>query len=373
MVLLRNTFHTRVSLASARAVDHFPYPRALRKTSYILRALSELVPKPSLVAPISYFALDLEERELKRTLSELNLSDLGPVLSGKVETQGLLGTYESGLRFIADGGLSIVEREDVNLECSVKANTRERNHSTSSSESTSTSSSTEATSLSTADQPPLHLMFLGSSIGNFATGEDAAFIRSFPLRPASGDTFLLGLSHDTKREDIELAYNDPKGHTKDFIMNGLSATGNALGDSDLFDLDNWEYVNWYNEDERSCFRRLQIGSWHPFNTPVQEFTRHTASACVLTKSNFQAPSGRSSSSKASSSILKSLRRRVNSCQLLHPTNSRRYCKLSTPRVTCSLFSPGPSYDPFNAGLIALAGTHLFFSSVHRSSSSLNRV
>lgn len=270
-------------------------PRALRKTSYILRALSELVPKPSPVAPISYFALDLEERELKRTLSELNLSDLGPVLSGKVETQGLLGTYESGLRFITDGGLSIAEREDVNLECAVKA--RERNDSTSSSESTSTSSSTEATSLSTTDQPPLHLMFLGSSIGNFATGEDANFIRPFPLRPASGDTFLLGLSHDTKREDIELAYNDPKGHTKDFIMNGLSATGSALGDSDLFDRDNWEYVNWYNEDERSCFRTLALG-FHLILLS-QGFTRHTTSVCVLTKSNFRAPSGRSSSSKAS--------------------------------------------------------------------------
>ncbi|KAL4081230.1 hypothetical protein J3A83DRAFT_4427124 [Scleroderma citrinum] len=223
---------------------------ALRKTSYILRALSELVPRPRVAPPISYFALDLEERELERTLTELKMSELGPLLSGKVETKGLLGTYESGLQFITDGGLSIVEREDDNVECGYRADTHKCNTSSSSSESTLASSDTDGTSISTPDHPTLHLLFLGSSIGNFATGKDAEFVRAFPLRPDYGDTFLLGLSHEAKPEDIELAYNDPKGHTRDFIMNGLKAAGNALGDPDLFDLDNWEYVNRYNEDKR---------------------------------------------------------------------------------------------------------------------------
>ena len=300
------------------------YPRALRKTSYILHALSELVPKPSTGAPISYFALDLEERELKRTLSELHMSDLGPILSGKVETRGLLGTYESGLQFITHGGLSVDERVNDNPEDGFKGNTRKRTASESSSDSTLTSSSTEATSVSISEQPTLHLMFLGSSIGNFPTGKDAEFLRPFPLRPGSGDTFLLGLSHDTKREDIELSYNDPEGHTRKFIMNGLRSAGNALGDSDLFNLDNWEYVNWYDEDKRSCSTSYNLAS---ANDAVQGFTRRTTSVCALTKFNFRAPTGRLSSLRVNWSTLKSPGRRVDQCHFPYLSSSDHVANL----------------------------------------------
>lgn len=168
------------------------------------------------------------------------MSELGPALSGKVETKGLLGTYESGLRFITDGGLPTFDKEDE-FPFPVRGyerSTRKRNGSSSSSDATT--AETGMTSPSSPDQPPLHLLFLGSSLGNFAPGEDAEFLRSFPLRPGSGDTL-----------------NDPEGHTREFIMNGLKAAGNTLGDPCLFDLDNWEYVNKYNEAERQ-FRILQM-------------------------------------------------------------------------------------------------------------------
>lgn len=47
------------------------------------------------------------------------------------------------------------------------------------------------------------------------------FLSRLPLRAGSGDTLLLGLDGDNGKELVEKAYNDSKGITKDFIMNGL--------------------------------------------------------------------------------------------------------------------------------------------------------
>jgi uncharacterized SAM-dependent methyltransferase len=89
-------------------------------------------------------------------------------------------------------------------------------------------------------------MFLGSSVGNFSRPDAAAFIRSLPLRPGSGDTLLLGLDHDNEKNLIEAAYNDPKGYTERFIKNSLRAAGRAVGNETLFDEDKWEYINHYD-------------------------------------------------------------------------------------------------------------------------------
>lgn len=96
---------------------------------------------------------------------------------------------------------------------------------------------------------PLHIMFLGSSLGNFDRQSAGPFLGSLPLRPGSSDTLLLGLDgrpsaneegaatngglpggsryEDGKRK-IEVAYDDPKGKTRDFIMNGVSVAAEAL-------------------------------------------------------------------------------------------------------------------------------------------------
>ncbi|KAI5981711.1 hypothetical protein EDD15DRAFT_2391677 [Pisolithus albus] len=235
---------------------------SLRKTSRILHASSELVPQPLPIPPITYFALDLEECELRRTLTELNMSEIGSVLSGKVEMKGLLGTYDSGLRFITDGGLPTFDKEDEGPASKTNG---------SSSFSDSSTIDTGLTPPSSPSQPPIHLIFLGSSLGNFESGEDIRFLRSLPLRPGSGDTLLLGLSHHTNPKDIELSYNDPEGHTKEFIMNGLKAAGNALGNPHLFDLDNWKYVNKYNEAERVHEAYYQCTRLHQIRIP--QFTQ----------------------------------------------------------------------------------------------------
>ena len=101
--------------------------------------------------------------------------------------------------------------------------------------------------------PPLHVLFIGSSLGNFMRGEDAAFLKSLPLRPSgSGDTLLLGMDHGTDARRIEAAYDDPRGISRKFVMNGLTSAGRALGDERLFDESRWEYVGTYNGELRGC-------------------------------------------------------------------------------------------------------------------------
>ena len=54
-------------------------------------------------------------------------------------------------------------------------------------------------------------------------------------------------------QDLRAAYNDSKGITRSFIMNGLTCAGRALGDEKLFDQSKWEYVGRYNAELREFF------------------------------------------------------------------------------------------------------------------------
>jgi uncharacterized SAM-dependent methyltransferase len=46
-----------------------------------------------------------------------------------------------------------------------------------------------------------------------------------------GHTLLLGLDHDNEPKLVELAYDDPAGHTRRFIMNGLTVLKRTLVES----------------------------------------------------------------------------------------------------------------------------------------------
>ncbi|KAJ7213917.1 DUF323 domain-containing protein [Mycena pura] len=240
------------------------------ETSHILLALSRLVEDqaqdrdrdPS-VAPITYYALDLEERELQRTLGEIAQSDVGKSLQGRVETRGLRATYEQGLKFAESGGLHTrsisrgIPARPTRASFSPLSSTSATRDVSPMSESTSSASdrdrdrdfSDAATSPpSTPGEipTPLHILFLGSSLGNFTRKDGAAFLRSLPLRPGTGDTLLIGMDHDNDKAAIEAAYADPRGYTREFIMNALKVAGRTLGDEGLFDEANWEYVNNYD-------------------------------------------------------------------------------------------------------------------------------
>ncbi|KAF9645796.1 DUF323 domain-containing protein [Thelephora ganbajun] len=234
--------------------------RSLRKTSHILLALSRLVDEERSTPLITYYALDLEKPELERTLSELATSDIGSKLQGKVTTKGMWGTYDGGLSFIQEGGIrgrdavSRILTEGLtfeNLKDMSPVSYRDSDSTgTRSSESAPDSDVTTNPSTPDVPQTPLHILFLGSSLGNFHRGDDANFLRGLPLRPGSGDTLLLGLDHDNDSAEVERAYNDSLGITRKFIMQGLKAAGAALGDETLFGEDKWDYVGKYNQEQR---------------------------------------------------------------------------------------------------------------------------
>lgn len=206
--------------------------------------------KSNASAPVTYYALDLEQRELERTLTQIAKSDIGEQLAGKVITKGMWGTYDDGLKYIEHGGLDSKHLSDTFSTSTKDTMVSDRVSSPTSSGSITSdaASDPESPMPSTPDgvKPPMHLMFLGSSLGNFSRSSAVTFLKSLPLRPGSGDTLLIGLDHDNDKVTIETAYNDPRGYTKKFIFNALKAAGRALGDETMFDEDKWDYVNRYN-------------------------------------------------------------------------------------------------------------------------------
>lgn len=181
----------------------------------------------------------------------------------------MLGTFDDGLDFVRHGGLerlhSSFHYDELSSIGNGTSRHREDNMSTHSSRSNSSarSSPSSDTGLTSLDrdvssdnfETPLFFMFLGSSLGNFGSGDAANFLKLLPLRPGSNDRLLIGLDHDNDKLLIEKAYNDSLGITRDFIMNGLNVAGRILGNEGGFDLQSgsWEYVNFYNQSKSSSF------------------------------------------------------------------------------------------------------------------------
>lgn len=214
-------------------------------------------PSQTSPAPITYYALDLERRELERTLDQLAASPAGQEMHGKVDTRGLWGTFEGGFKFVEEGGL---RGRGVVAAAAARARSLSSDGTTTQLSSASSEQDTAETPLSTPDlgtlETPLHLLFLGSSLGNFSPGEDLAFLRSLPMRPGRGDTLLLGLDHTADIAKIERAYDDRAGITRRFILNGLKSAGRALGDESLFAPEKWAYVSRYDAHERKLPLRV---------------------------------------------------------------------------------------------------------------------
>ena len=166
--------------------------------------------------------------------------------------RGLWGTYEGGLKFVEEGGLR--GREAVPAAAIRAYSLSSDGTATQLSSSASSQQGTTETPLSTPEaatlDSPLHILFFGSSLGNFPRDQAAAFLKSLPLRPGKGDTILLGLDHASDAARIERAYDDREGITRRFILNGLKVLGRTLGDESLFQLEKWEYESRYDAQER---------------------------------------------------------------------------------------------------------------------------
>jgi EasF-like predicted methyltransferase len=137
---------------------------SLRKTQVILQAIEKAK------KDVSYYALDLDQRELERSLSFLGDFQY-------VKLVGLLGTYEQSVPWI--------NRQFSNNGQKV-------------------------------------FMWLGSSIGNQSRYESAEFLNTIQTNcMAPRDLFIIGFDKRNDAAKIELAYNDSQGVTREFIMNGL--------------------------------------------------------------------------------------------------------------------------------------------------------
>ncbi|KAI9302928.1 hypothetical protein BJ944DRAFT_269188, partial [Cunninghamella echinulata] len=166
---------------------------SLRKTKLILQSMEKKQKQ------VTYYALDLDQFELEKSLSSLGGQ------FQHVQLFGLLGTYEQGIPWLSQ----------------------------------------QYTSRNT----PKMVLWLGSSIGNQSRRESAVFLRKLQrtcLQP--GDLFVIGFDRRNDASIISKAYHDSEGVTEQFIMNGLNHINTILGQS-LFNLDDFEYYSIYQEHQ----------------------------------------------------------------------------------------------------------------------------
>jgi L-histidine Nalpha-methyltransferase len=84
------------------------------------------------------------------------------------------------------------------------------------------------------------VVFLGGTIGNYATAPRAELLRRIVDNMTPGDRFLLGTDLVKEPARLELAYDDPGGVTAAFNKNVLNVLNREL-DAD-FDLDRFDHV-----------------------------------------------------------------------------------------------------------------------------------
>ncbi|KAG0005925.1 hypothetical protein BGZ65_009870 [Modicella reniformis] len=159
---------------------------SLRKTALLLKALERKRKN------IRYYALDLMLNELTKSLKSLGQFN-------NVKTAGLWGTYEQVLAFVSSFGPDV----------------------------------------------PKTLLWLGSSIGNLCREEAMDFIASYRKTLNVGDNWLIGIDRRNDPQAITLAYNDSKGVTSNFIMNGLDHI-NTILQQDFINRNNFRYFARYN-------------------------------------------------------------------------------------------------------------------------------
>ncbi|KAG9321683.1 hypothetical protein KVV02_002151 [Mortierella alpina] len=175
---------------------------SLRKTVLLLNALERKRKN------IRYYALDLMLDELTKSLKSLGHF-------ANVKTAGLWGTYDEGLAFVSSFGPDV----------------------------------------------PKTLLWLGSSIGNLNREEAKDFIASYRKTLNVGDNWLIGIDRRNDAQEITVAYNDPKGITSEFVMNGLSHINVILG-QDFIDREKFQYFAQYNVEAGRHEAYYQVKETH---------------------------------------------------------------------------------------------------------------
>ncbi|EPQ61820.1 Bgt-2661 [Blumeria graminis f. sp. tritici] len=151
----------------------------LRKVGILLQTLNNAKKN------IDYYALDLSQKELDRTLRQIPLFE-------HVKCHGLYGTYDDALQWLMKS--DIISR-------------------------------------------PKCILWLGSSLGNFERNEASIFLQKFSkiLQPA--DLMLIGVDGTCNGDKILR-----------FILNGLLHANNILGKV-VFELSDWRVIGEYIHDD----------------------------------------------------------------------------------------------------------------------------
>ena len=161
----------------------------LRKVSILLQAFERAK------KDIDYYALDLSRPELERTLSAVDRS------YQHVRCHGLFGTYDDGLAWL---------KKTANLG------------------------------------KPKCILWMGSSIGNIDRTEAAEFLKALSAVLQRQDSMLIGVDACQESDKVYHAYNDKRGTTHEFLLNGL-VHANKLMEKEVFKRDEFKVVGEYDE------------------------------------------------------------------------------------------------------------------------------
>ncbi|KAG6003635.1 Ergothioneine biosynthesis protein 1 [Claviceps maximensis] len=178
----------------------------LRKVCLLLQAFEDAHKS------IDYYALDLSQKELERTLAHVPDFKF-------VSCHGLLGTYDDGVTWLKQP--AIVNR----TKC---------------------------------------IIHLGSSIGNFDRDDAAKFLQSYADVLKPNDSMVIGLDSCGNPDMIYHAYNDSKGITHEFVLNALTNANNICG-GEIFHVPEWHVIGEYVYDDEG-------GRHQAFISPLKEVT-----------------------------------------------------------------------------------------------------
>ncbi|CAM1503087.1 Fc.00g078630.m01.CDS01 [Cosmosporella sp. VM-42] len=175
----------------------------LRKVCLLLQAFEDLE------RSIEYYALDLSRKELERTLAQVPNFKY-------VSCHGLWGTYDDGLEWLKQPAIS---------------------------------------------GRPKCIIHLGSSIGNFDQGGASEFLKGFANVLQPSDTMIIGVDSCSDPAKVYHAYNDRKGLTHQFILNGLSQA-NTLLEDEVFKAGEWRVIGEYVHDEEGGRHQAFVSPLH---------------------------------------------------------------------------------------------------------------
>ena len=87
---------------------------------------------------------------------------------------------------------------------------------------------------------------MGSSIGNLGRTEARDFLKGFSEVMQGQDSMLIGIDACQESERVYHAYNDKRGKTHEFLLNGLMHA-NQIMDKKVFRKDDWKVIGEYDE------------------------------------------------------------------------------------------------------------------------------